>query len=179
MHILPSPLEPAGAALLPSARRGRSRGRRRRPACRGREQLCPRVALGSSGHARSLRFETLAACFRESTARFPGLPLLSSLLLLSTHERLRAEALDWTSPQNSTPMYPAATWLPCSRPNYNTPRWQSWSSRMFFTHIFLLFRYSDSIFLLAQAKTLVIDLDSLMSYFTSNFFLSVLSSGFM
>lgn len=42
---------------------------------------------------------------------------------------------------------------------------------MFFTHIFLLFRYSDSIFLLAQAKTLVIDLDSLMSYFTSNFFL--------
>lgn len=110
------------------------RGWQRRT-CWGDGQFCLCVALSSSGHAQGLLFATLVACFQKSTARFSCLLLLSLLfLLLSTHEHLRAQFLDWTSPQNSTPIYPAATWLPCSHPSYNTPWQHSWSSDILHSH---------------------------------------------
>lgn len=53
--------------------------------------------------------------------RFPFLPPLSLLLpLLSSYEHLRAQFLDWISPQNSRLTYTAATWL-FVIPNYNVP----------------------------------------------------------
>lgn len=59
--------------------------------------------------------------------RFPFLPLLSLLLpLLSSYEHLKAQSLDWISPQNSRLTYPAAMCLSSQITTH--PQQHSWSS---------------------------------------------------
>lgn len=94
------------------------------------KQLLPSAASSSQPSSRS---PSLSAAWhiRDDCSlqlfRFPFLPLLSLLLpLLSSYEHLKAQSLDWISPQNSRLTYPAAMCLSSQITTH--PQQHSWSS---------------------------------------------------